>query len=120
MSQTLPNAFNANCPTRAIVARLAEKWTMLTLAALHQGPMRFGDLRRLIQGVSQKMLTTTLRKLESDGLVVRTDYDEMPLRVEYALTPLGHSCADLVSKVKWWAEKNMLEIEAANRTASDM
>lgn len=84
---------------------------MLTLAALRDGPMRFGALRRQIQGVSQKMLTKTLRKLESDGLVSRAVYDEMPLRVEYALTPLGKSCADLVNELKRWAEKNMVEIE---------
>ncbi len=103
----IPNAFVANCPTRGIVARLAEKWTMLTLAALRDGTLRFGDLRRRIEGVSQKMLTKTLRKLEEDGLVTRQVFDEMPLRVEYSLTGLGKSCADLVAGLKLWAEENM-------------
>lgn len=105
-----PNAFLADCPTRTIIARLAEKWTMLTLAALDDGPLRFGELLRRIEGVSQKMLTKTLRKLEEDGLVTRHVYDEMPLRVEYALTALGESCSLLVLEVKHWAEENMDEV----------
>ncbi len=113
MPEPAPNAFVSDCPTRGILARLAEKWTMLTLAALLQGPMRFGALRRLIQGVSQKMLTKTLRNLEEDGFVTRTVYDEMPLRVEYELTPLGQSCAALVNEVKLWAEQNMVEIQGS-------
>lgn len=112
MQNTKPNAFVANCPTRGILTRLAEKWTMLTLSALLHGPMRFGALRRLIEGVSQKMLTKTLRNLEADGLITRTVFDEMPLRVEYELTPLGESCAELVNEIKVWAEQNMLEIES--------
>ncbi|MEO0567056.1 MAG: helix-turn-helix domain-containing protein [Pseudomonadota bacterium] len=116
MPETAPNAFAADCPTRDIVARLAEKWTMLTLAALMQGPMRFGALRRMIEGVSQKMLTKTLRKLEQDGLVTRTVFDEMPLRVEYSLTPLGVSCAELVNEIKVWAEHNMHELLSTRQT----
>lgn len=113
MDTLQPNTFIADCPTRGILSRLAEKWTMLTLAALCGGPMRFGELRRLIEGVSQKMLTKTLRKLERDGLVHRQVYDEMPLRVEYSLTPLGQECAHLVSEIKLWAEENMDEIGLA-------
>ncbi len=110
MQNPAPNAFLADCPTRGILSRLAEKWTMLTLAALQGGPMRFGALRRQIQGVSQKMLTQTLRSLEGDGLVTRKVYDEMPLRVEYALTPLGAGCATLVAGIKLWAEAHMAEV----------
>ena len=111
MQEIAPNAFAADCPTRKIIARLAEKWAMLTLAALRNGPMRFGALRRLIEGISQKMLTKTLRSLESDGLVTRTVYDEMPLRVEYELSELGVGCADRVNELKLWAEDNMSELQ---------
>lgn len=110
-----PDAFIANCPTRAILTRLAEKWTMLTLAALSDGPMRFGELRRRIEGVSQKMLTKTLRKLEEDGLVTRHVFDEIPLRVEYTLTALGQDCARLVTEIKKWAETNMDMLIAGQR-----
>jgi DNA-binding HxlR family transcriptional regulator len=113
MQNLVPNAFVAECPTRDILSRLAEKWTMLTLAALRTGPMRFGGLRRKIEGVSQKMLTKTLRNLEEDGLVSRTVYDEMPLRVEYELTALGQDCAKRVVEIKLWAEANMTDILTA-------
>ncbi|MEM9044797.1 MAG: helix-turn-helix domain-containing protein [Pseudomonadota bacterium] len=81
--------------------------------------MRFGALRRLIEGVSQKMLTKTLRKLEGDGLVHRQVYDEMPLRVEHTLTPLGQECARLVNKIELWAEENMDEIGRANNSGDE-
>ncbi len=81
MENTTPNIFSTECPTREIMGRLSEKWTLLTLAALMDGPMRFGELHRKIEGISKKMLTKSLRNLEADGLVIRTVYDEMPLRV---------------------------------------
>lgn len=117
MKETHPNAFVADCPTRDILARLAEKWTMLTLAALRDGPLRFGALHRRIEGVSQKMLTKTLRKLEHDGLVNRRVFDEMPLRVEYTLTPLGQELSELVLAFKRWTETNMAQIVSASDAA---
>ena len=114
MENARPNAFVAVCPTRDILARLAEKWTMLTLAALKADTLRFGALHRRIEGVSQKMLTKTLRKLEQDGLVTRQVFDEMPLRVEYTLTPLGQELSDLVLALKTWTEVNMMQITSAN------
>lgn len=119
MQKLEPNAFIADCPSRDILARLAEKWTMLTLTTLTEGPQRFGAVRRRVEGVSQKMLTKTLRKLEQDGMVTRTVYDEMPLRVEYALTPLGRGCAGVVSDLKLWVESHMqvvLEAHHVDRT----
>ncbi|MBR2535893.1 MAG: helix-turn-helix transcriptional regulator [Hyphomicrobium sp.] len=104
------------CPSRAILELIADKWTLLILPALKRGPMRNGDLMRLIGGVSQKMLTQTLRELERNGLVVRRDYQEVPPRVEYALTDLGLSLADTVRKLDTWAEANILHVLAA-RTA---
>lgn len=77
--------------------------------------MRFGDIRRRLQGVSQKMLTQTLRAMERDGLIERSLYDERPLRVEYALSPLGRTLLPLVVALKTWAEDALKTIEAHNR-----
>jgi DNA-binding HxlR family transcriptional regulator len=108
MDQIAPNAFLLACPSRAVLARIGEKWSMLTLVCLAKGPVRFGSLRRTIEGVSQKMLTQTLRNLEHDGLVTRHLYDEMPLRVEYELTALGKTLLPIVKDLKKWSERNLL------------
>lgn len=105
-----PDAFVQACPSRDILVRLAEKWTFLVVIALENGPMRFGALRRQIEGVSQKMLTQTLRNLEKDGLITRQVYDEMPLRVEYELTALGAELVPLNQAIKQWTEHNMFAI----------
>ena len=102
-----PNAFVAACPSRDILTRLGEKWTLLILVALEDGPHRFGALRRRIEGVSQKMLTQALRRLERDGLVHRELYDEMPLRVEYRLTELGRGVLLIVQQLKAWVEDHL-------------
>ncbi|MEL7547435.1 MAG: helix-turn-helix domain-containing protein [Pseudomonadota bacterium] len=112
-----PDAYFAKCPSRPIMTRLAKKWTMLALIAMQTGPRRFGELRRLLEGVSQKTLTNVLRGLEEDGLVRRVDFNETPSRVEYNLTPLGEDLAPLMKHIKTWAEENMDAIEAA-QTAS--
>ena len=84
------DALKANCPTRQVIARIAHKWTMLVITALEgDEAVRFSELRRRIEGVSQKMLTQTLRALERDGLVTRTVYPTVPVTVEYRLTALG-------------------------------
>ena len=87
---------------------------MLVIVGLADGPLRFGVLRRRVEGVSQKMLTQTLRNLARDGLITRTVYDEMPLRVEYALTDFGRDALPLIQAIKTWAEANMAQI-LANR-----
>ena len=117
MMDPKPDAFVADCPTRDILSRLAEKWTMLALSALSEGPMRFGALHRRIGGVSQKMLTKTLRKLEQDGMVERRVFDEMPLRVEYSLTSLGKEIAALVLVLKGWLETNLDRLQDASTSA---
>lgn len=101
------------CPSRAILELIADKWTLLILPALRRGPMRNGDLMRLIEGVSQKMLTQTLRELQRNGLVDRIDYLEVPPRVAYALTGLGKSLADAVRKLDGWAEAHFADVQAA-------
>jgi len=108
-----PNVYAEACPSRAILELIADKWTLLILPALKRGPVRNGDLMRLIEGVSQKMLTQTLRELERNGLVSRIDYGEIPPRVEYALTDLGRSLADAVRKLDCWAEAHIPQVMAA-------
>ncbi|MDB5972830.1 MAG: HxlR family transcriptional regulator [Hydrocarboniphaga sp.] len=103
------------CPTRQVLARIADKWTMLVVLALEDGTLRFSQLRARIQGVTQKMLTQTLRALERDGMVSRTVYATVPVTVEYRLTPLGHSLAAAVVTVRNWAYENMASIESARR-----
>ena len=112
------DAFVAACPTRKLLDRLSDKWVCLVLTALADGTKRYGDLSRIIAGVSQKMLTQTLRTLERDGLVTRTVTASVPVRVDYALTPLGASLLPVMRAVKQWAEANIERVEAA-RTAYD-
>jgi DNA-binding HxlR family transcriptional regulator len=107
------NVYAEACPSRAILELIADKWTLLILPALRKGPLRNGELMRLIGGVSQKMLTQTLRELERNGLVVRIDHFEVPPRVEYDLTGLGRSLADAMRKLDSWVEINMTAVEAA-------
>lgn len=102
-----------------IIGRVADKWTMLILEALHEhGVMRFSELGRAVDGISQKMLTQTLRQMEREGLVTRTVYPVVPPRVEYALTDLGRSLGQAFCGVWIWAERHVDEIEAA-RAAFD-
>lgn len=100
-------AFNALCPTRLVLNRIADKWTVLVVILLQNGTMRFSHLQREIDGISQKMLTQTLRNLERDGLVSRTVYATVPPKVEYDLTPLGHTLKDLLYNIKTWSEANI-------------
>ena len=90
-SQSTWDVFNDRCPTRQVLDRIADKWTVMIVARLAQRTLRFGALKRDIGGISQKMLAQTLRGLERDGLVARTVFAEVPARVEYSLTPLGQT-----------------------------
>lgn len=107
------NAFLAACPTRQLLDTLSDKWLCLVLSALTPGPMRYSELGRTIAGVSQKMLTQTLRTLQRDGIIERTVTPSVPVRVDYRLTELGHSLAPVVTAIKTWAEANMDQIDAA-------
>lgn len=101
------------------IARVADKWTLLLIEALEEaGARRFSELARAVPGISQKMLTQTLRAMEREGLVTRTVYPEVPPRVEYRLTDLGHELAEAFCGVWTWAERNIARIEAA-RAAYD-
>lgn len=110
-----PDAFLKVCPSRAVLTRIGQKWTVLTMVALQDSSLRFGDIRRRLEGVSQKMLTQTLRAMERDGLIERDVYDERPLRVEYGLSPLARTLLPLVVELKEWAERSLKTIETHNR-----
>lgn len=108
------DVFANGCPSRQVLGRVADKWTMLVISALAESEvLRFSQLRRRVQGVTQKMLTQTLRGLQRDGLVSRTVYPTVPATVEYRLTPLGASLAGAVSVIKDWAYSNIEQIERA-------
>ncbi len=107
------DAYLRTCPSRTVLDVLASKWVTLVVPALRDGPMRFGLLRRRLDGITQKSLTQTLRSLERDGLVTRTVYPTIPPRVEYALTDLGQSASGLLESMRIWAEDHLTAILAA-------
>jgi DNA-binding HxlR family transcriptional regulator len=108
------NVFDATCPSRRVLDRVADKWVLLVVGCLETGTHRFSQLRNEIGGVSQKMLTQTLRSMERDGLVTRTVYAEVPPRVEYDLTKLGRSLIDAVLPIARWAETHTDAIAASH------
>lgn len=97
------NPYIRACPTRFVLDRVADKWTVLLLGVLDQGPRHFNDLRREVDGLSQKMLSQTLKNLERDGLVIRTVHATAPVTVEYALTPLGRTLTSSLENLRQWA-----------------
>lgn len=102
------------CPAvRDVLDRVGDKWSVLIIGMLGQGPRRFSELRRAIEGISQRMLTLTLRGLERDGLVTRTVQPIVPPRVDYALTPLGATLLEPILALASWAAEHRAEIQAA-------
>jgi len=108
-----PNVYAMDCPTRQVLDLIADRWTALVIGLLDGEPKRFSELQRGIGGISQKMLSQTLRQLERNGLVTRTVYAEVPPRVEYALTPLGKTLCPALTAIRDWAETHIDEIIAA-------
>lgn len=102
-----------DCPVREILSRVGDKWSILIVAVLRGGPMRFNDLRRSIDRISQRMLTLTLRGLERDGLITRTVTPTTPPRVDYRLTRLGRTLLDPIMALADWAEKNRATVRAS-------
>ncbi|BDU02359.1 MULTISPECIES: winged helix-turn-helix transcriptional regulator [Nocardia] len=118
-SSGLPSdVYSAKCPTREVLDHIAGKWTVLIIDALADGTLRYTDLRHRIEGISQKMLTQTLRQLENDGFVTRTVHPTVPPRVDYTLTELGHSLRTPIAALREWIETNINQIEAARRGAA--
>lgn len=101
------NVYEDRCPARQVLDRLADKWALLILARLQNEPVRFNQLRRDIKGISQKVLSQTLKKLERDGLLSRSVFATVPVTVEYALTDLGQSLIQTVHTFAHWAEQHM-------------
>ena len=107
------NVYDAACPTRLMLDRIADKWTVLIIGRLAQGTQRFGALRRDIAGISPKVLTQKLRELERDGIISRRIYASIPPKVEYRLTTLGHTLVGLVDAIRVWSETNIETVLAA-------
>lgn len=97
---------------RQVLDRVGDKWSLLVIAVLAAGPLRYTDLQHRVPGISQRMLTLTLRQLQQDGLIARTAYAEVPPRVEYALTSLGHGLHEIVTSLISWAAEHHDEIRA--------
>lgn len=108
-----PDPFNAQCPTRRVLDRIGDKWAVLILILLEQETLRFNELRRRIDSISQKMLSQTLKSLERDGLVSRCVIPTAPVTVEYSITPLGMTLHEAVDTLRVWAERHIGEVETA-------
>ncbi|TYK48057.1 winged helix-turn-helix transcriptional regulator [Actinomadura decatromicini] len=110
------DAFDPDCPTRLVLDRIGDKWSVLVVLSLSDGPSRFTRLRDRIGGVTPKVLTQTLRAMERDGLLTRTVFPEVPPRVEYALTPLGKSLRTPIEAIAEWAEENVGAVVASRES----
>jgi DNA-binding HxlR family transcriptional regulator len=113
-----PCVYDRGCPSREILDRIGDTWSVLIVVSLADGTQRYTELANRIEGITPKMLTQTLRGLERDGLVSRTVHAVVPPRVDYALTRLGHSLLDVVKALESWAETNIDEVIGA-RAAYD-
>lgn len=112
--------YRQDCPSRRLLDRIGDRWTVLIVGALDPGPQRFGALAARVGGISQKMLAQTLRSLERDGFVTRTVYPEIPPRVEYELTALGRSLQVPLRALEEWAIANMTEVVHHEREYEDV
>ncbi|MEM9477972.1 MAG: helix-turn-helix domain-containing protein [Pseudomonadota bacterium] len=108
-----PSVFDATCSARHALELIASKWAILILRSLAEGPMRNGALKRQVQGISQKMLTQTLRDLGRNGLVLRADLQIVPPHVEYRLSPVGLSLSQTLAGLDDWAVRNFPELDQA-------
>ena len=119
MQKSTYNVYAAMCPTRQALDRIADKWTVLVIGSLAERPHRFGELRRAIDGISQKMLTQTLRSLELDGLVTRRVEPTVPVTVEYSLTTTGRTLTEPLKAIRCWAEQHIGEVLASRSRNRD-
>ena len=109
------DVYTRGCPSRMVLQHITSKWGVLALAALREGPYRFSELRRQVDGVSERMLTQTLRMLERDGLVERVAFPEVPPRVEYSLTELGREAAEVLVGLVSFIEQRMPQMLEARQ-----
>ena len=107
------DVYEKNCPSRQVLDRIGDTWSVLIVVSLAQGPQRYTELAKRIGGVTPKMLTQTLRGLERDGLISRTVQAVVPPRVDYALTDLGYSLLELVTALEKWAEMHIDDVQLA-------
>ncbi|ACU39111.1 winged helix-turn-helix transcriptional regulator [Actinosynnema mirum] len=107
--------FRVDCPSRPILDQIADKWSMMALAVLEDEPRRFNDIKRRLEGVTQRVLTHTLRRLERNGMVERRVLPTSPVGVEYALTPLGRSLREPFWQLLEWTLEHSGEVERARR-----
>ncbi|KQV97521.1 helix-turn-helix domain-containing protein [Rhizobacter sp. Root1221] len=114
-TQSAADVYSETCPSRRALELIANKWALLVVPALRRGPVRNNELLRQVGGISQKMLTQTLRELELNGLVVRSDHGTVPPRVDYALTELGASLSKALLAVDRWAEAHHDQLRPASR-----
>lgn len=113
------DAFDPECPTRIVLDRVGDKWTVLIIGTLDDGPKRFNEIRLAIGGITPKVLTSTLRSLVADGLVTREVFAEVPPRVEYTLTEMGRSLQEPVAALRRWAELNVAAISESRDRHED-
>ncbi|WP_246770784.1 winged helix-turn-helix transcriptional regulator [Aestuariivirga sp. YIM B02566] len=106
----------AKCPVRDVLDRIGDKWSVLILKNLEEGPRRFGVLKRMIGDISQRMLTQTLRDLQRDGLIQRTVYPTVPPSVDYRLTKLGQSLMDPLEYLVQWSDRNHQKVRKARQS----
>ena len=104
-----------DCPTRVLMDQLADKWSLCVLLALADGPVRFNELKRVVEGVTQKMLGQTLRRLDANGLVERRAFATRPMRVEYEVTPLGRTLLPIIEDLRAWSVVHYASVVEARR-----
>jgi DNA-binding HxlR family transcriptional regulator len=119
MKASSASVLKPQCPSRVVLDRIADKWTALIIQVLANGTQRYAELRRTIGGISQKMLTQTLRSLERDGLVLRKVHPVVPPKVEYSLTRLGRTLIDPLHALCRWSERHLPELQANRTRASN-
>lgn len=107
------DVYSQNCPTRLVLDHIADKWAALILWRISDGPVRFNELRRKIEGISTKVLSQALKRLERDGLIARQAFATVPVTVEYSITPLGGTLGEKIATVTQWAEQNIEQVLAA-------
>lgn len=107
----LADPYDRNCPTRQLLDRIGDQWTVLIVGALKTGPLRFTEIGRRVDGISQKVLTQTLRSLVRDGILTRTAYATIPPKVEYELTSLGRNLSEPLDVLDQWARQHMTAVQ---------